>query len=74
MNLIIKREHLSAENKRLLEKNKKVNAIMEMLKLQGADQAEIDDVKQMMSAEDLNLLGSVNGHCDKLVISYSFHF
>jgi predicted membrane chloride channel (bestrophin family) len=66
MNLMLKREFLSAENKRLLEKNKKVNTIIETLIAQGADMAEINDVKAMMSKDDLSMLNSVTEHCDKI--------
>lgn len=64
-NLMIKRDFLNAENKRLLEKNKKINTLIESLKSQGAEQAEIDDVKAMMSAEEVKLLNSVNDQCRK---------
>lgn len=64
-NLMIKREFLAAENKRLLEKNKKLNTIIDSLKVQGADSSEIEDVKGMMSIEDIKLLTSVNDHCNK---------
>lgn len=66
-NLIIKREYLTSENKRLLEKNKKVNTIIESLKSQGADQGEIDDVKAMIGEEELNSLNSFNDHSNRLV-------
>ena len=65
MNLMLKREFLIAENKRLLEKNKKVNTIIESLIAQGADMSEINDVKGMISSDELNLLNSVTDHCDK---------
>jgi len=66
MNLMLKREFLTAENKRLLEKNKKMNAIIETLVAQGADMTEINDVKGMISADDVRLLNSVTEDCDKI--------
>lgn len=62
---MIKREYLSAENKRLLEKNKKINAIIDSLKVQGADQSEIDDVRSMMTHEERNMLNCINDHTNK---------
>lgn len=62
---MIRRDFLGGENKRLLEKNKKINAIIDSLKAQGAEQTEIDDVRAMMSSEELKLLNSVNDHCKK---------
>lgn len=67
MNLMIKREYSTQGNKRLLEKNKKVNTIIETLKSQGAEQAEIDDVKSMISQEDLNLLNSFEKHLNRFL-------
>jgi DNA-directed RNA polymerase III subunit RPC3 len=65
MNLMIRREFLTSENKRLLEKSNKVNTIVESLKAQGADQIEIDDVKAMMSSDELALLESFKDHSNK---------
>jgi hypothetical protein len=65
MNLMIKRDFLTSENKRLLEKNKKIEAIVETLKAQGADQMEINEVKAMVSQEELSLLASFNDHSNK---------
>lgn len=62
---MIRRDFLGGENKRLLEKNKKISAIIDSLKAQGAEQTEIDDVRAMMSSEELKLLNSVNDHCKK---------
>jgi hypothetical protein len=64
-NLMLKREHLTLENKRLLEKNQKVNTIIESLITQGAEQAEIDDVKLMITAEELKSLNCINDRCNK---------
>lgn len=66
MNLMQKREFLTAENKRLLEKSKKVNTIIETLVSQGADMAEINEVKGIISADDVRLLNSITQHCDKI--------
>lgn len=64
-NLMIKRDYLNGENKRLLEKNKKINSLVESLKAQGAEQAELDDVRAMMSADEVKMLSSVNEDCKK---------
>jgi DNA-directed RNA polymerase III subunit RPC3 len=65
MNLMIKRDYLASENKRLLEKSRKIEAIVDTLKSQGADQMEINEVKAMMSQDDLSLLASFNDHSNK---------
>ena len=65
MNLMIKRDYLTSENKRLLEKSKKIETIVETLKTQGADQMEINEVKSMMSLDELALLSSFNDHVNK---------
>jgi DNA-directed RNA polymerase III subunit RPC3 len=65
MNLMIKRDYLASENKRLLEKSKKIDAIVDTLKTQGADQMEINEVKAMMSQDELSLLASFNDHSNK---------
>lgn len=64
-NLLIKRDFLTAENKRLLEKNKKINTLVESLKSQGAEQTEIDDVRAMMSCDEVKMLSCVYDHCQK---------
>ncbi|CAF0854545.1 unnamed protein product [Brachionus calyciflorus] len=68
-NLIIKREYLTSENKRLIEKNKKINSIIESLQTQGAEQAEIDEVKSMISPEEHNMLNSFNDHVQRLELA-----
>lgn len=65
-NLMLKREHLSAENKRLLEKSAKIDAMIEALVAQSADQADIDDVKSMMNHEELNSLNKITDRCNKI--------
>lgn len=66
---MLRKDFLNAENKRLLEKNKKVSTIVEALKAQGAERAEIEDVRAMMSNEELKLLNSVNDHCKKIELA-----
>jgi hypothetical protein len=65
MNLMIKREQLLLENKRLFEKSKKVNSIVESLIAQGADKSEIDDVKSMMNEDEMKTFRKATDHCDK---------
>ena len=74
MNVVIKREFLTSENKRLLEKSKKIDNIVETLKTQGAEQAEIDEVRAMMSVNDIALLASFNDHSNKLVKQKFFFY
>lgn len=64
-NLMIKRVQLTSDNKRLLEKNQKLNNRIETLKAQGAEQSEIDYEKSMMSTEETNQLNSFTEHCNK---------
>ena len=62
---MLKREHLIVENKRLLEKNQKINVRIDLLKAQGAGQAEIDEEKAIMSSDELIKLNSFTAHCNK---------
>lgn len=64
-NLMLKREHLIVENKRLLEKNQKINVRIDLLKAQGAGQTEIDEEKSIMSPDELIKLNSFTTHCNK---------
>lgn len=68
-NLMIKREFLTSENKRLIEKSKKIDGIIESLQLQGAEQVEIDEVKSMISDEELKMLNSFNDHVNRLELA-----
>ena len=65
MNLMIRREHLTGENRRLLEKSKKVNAMIESLVAQSAEAAEIEDVRAMITPEETKQLDLVTSHCNK---------
>lgn len=68
-NLIIKREFLISENKRLLEKSKKINGIIESLQLQNAEQVELDEVKSMINDDELKMLNSFNDHVNRLELA-----
>lgn len=65
-NLIIKREQLTSENKRLLKKDEKIKQRIESLIAQGAEQSEIDYEKSIMSQEELSQLSSFTTHCNKI--------
>ncbi len=62
---MIKREQLTTENKRLLEKNDKISNRVELLKSQGAEQSEIDYERSIMSSEEKVKLSSFTDHCKK---------
>ena len=64
-NLLLKRRQLAAENRSLLEKGHKINARVECLRAQGADQAEIDYERSIMSGEETAKLKSFTVHSDK---------
>jgi DNA-directed RNA polymerase III subunit RPC3 len=64
-NLMVKRQQLVAENKSLLDKGHKINSRIESLQAQGADQAEIDYERSIISAEETAKLKSFSGHSDK---------
>jgi len=64
---MLKREHITQENKRLLEKNEKINVRIGILTAQGAEQAEIDEERAIMSVEELGKLNSFTEHCKKYV-------
>ncbi len=62
---MIKREQLTTENKKLIEKSKKINSRIETLIIQGADQSEIDYEKSILSEEETTKLNSFTDHCNK---------
>lgn len=64
-NLMVKRQQLVAENKSLLEKGHKTNSRIECLQAQGADQAEIDYERSIISAEETAKLTSFTAYSDK---------
>ena len=60
-----RREHLTCENRRLIEKKRKINARVELLILEGAEKEEIDYEKSLMSADETKKLNSFTEHCKK---------
>jgi DNA-directed RNA polymerase III subunit RPC3 len=64
-NLMLKRERLNTDNKRLFEKYKKVNAIIETLVTEGADMNEINEIKSTISEDESNKMMSINKYNDK---------
>ena len=57
---MIRQELEISENKRLIEKQQKLDAIVEQLKAQHAEEAEIHDVMSIMSASELTQIKLIN--------------
>ena len=62
---MIKRETILADNKRLLEKHRKTNAIIESLIQSRAEMAEIEEIRMQITPEEYKTLNSVTEHCNK---------
>jgi hypothetical protein len=65
INLMTRQEQELSENKRLLEKQKKIDAIVQTLKTQGAEQMEIDDLQSMLTSQESNKLKHINEICNR---------
>lgn len=62
---MIKRETILADNKRLLEKHRKINAIIESLIQSRAEMVEIEEIRMQITPEEYKTLNSVTEHCNK---------
>jgi hypothetical protein len=72
MNLMVRQERELNENKRLLEKQKKIDAIVQTLRTQGAEQMEIDDLQAMLTIQESNQLKHINEICSKYKLNVCF--
>ena len=73
-NLFIKREHMTAENKRLLEKSEKIKTRIEALVAQGAEQQEIDYERSTINVEETNKLNSFTEHSKRYHKNHQISF
>ena len=53
------------ENKRLIEKQQKIDSIVETLKIQNVDDSEINEIKSMMSPLEFSQIKHLQDVCDK---------
>ncbi|KAK3585327.1 hypothetical protein CHS0354_040276 [Potamilus streckersoni] len=65
-NALIKREAETMEHRRLLDKQERVNAIIATLEQTGADEAQKEEVKQMITPAEKTKLNQVKETCNKL--------
>jgi hypothetical protein len=64
---MIRNELEMNENKRLIEKQQKLDSIIETLKSQEAEETEIEEIKAMMSAAEITQIKQIQDVCNKLV-------
>lgn len=64
-NLMIRHEQELLENKRLIEKQQKLDSIIETLRLQGADETEIEEIKMMITPAELQQIKHINDISNK---------
>lgn len=65
-NLIERRLHETKENKRLLEKSQRIEAILASLQATGAEAAQLTEVEEMITAPERQQLESLRHHINKL--------
>ncbi|XP_048009755.1 DNA-directed RNA polymerase III subunit RPC3 [Megalobrama amblycephala] len=65
-NLIERRLYETKENKRLLEKSQRIEAILASLQATGAETAQLTEVEEMITAPERQQLESLRHHINKL--------
>ncbi|XP_018593411.1 DNA-directed RNA polymerase III subunit RPC3 [Scleropages formosus] len=65
-NLIERRLHETKENKRLLEKSQRIEAILASLQASGAEPAQLTEVEEMITAPERQQLEALRHHVNKL--------
>ncbi|KAL4636168.1 DNA-directed RNA polymerase III subunit RPC3 [Arapaima gigas] len=65
-NLIDRRLHETKENKRLLEKSQRIEAILASLQASGAETAQLTEVEEMITAPERQQLEALRHHVNKL--------
>uniref|UniRef100_A0A8C1PYL6 DNA-directed RNA polymerase III subunit RPC3 n=2 Tax=Cyprinus carpio TaxID=7962 RepID=A0A8C1PYL6_CYPCA len=65
-NLIERRLYETKENKRLLEKSQRIEAILASLQATGAEAAQLTEVEEMITAPERQQLESLRHHINKL--------
>ncbi|XP_072572779.1 DNA-directed RNA polymerase III subunit RPC3 isoform X2 [Paramormyrops kingsleyae] len=65
-NLIVRRLNETKENKRLLEKSQRIEAILASLQASGAEAAQLTEVEEMITAPERQQLEALRHHVNKL--------
>lgn len=58
-NLMVRHDMEISENKRLIEKQTKIDTIVESLKAQNAEEAEIQEVQSMLTPNEVNQIKKI---------------
>ncbi|XP_032804562.1 DNA-directed RNA polymerase III subunit RPC3 isoform X1 [Petromyzon marinus] len=65
-NLIARRHHETKENKRLLEKAQRIEAILASVQASGADEAQLQEIEEMITATERQQLENLKRTVNKL--------
>jgi DNA-directed RNA polymerase III subunit RPC3 len=67
-NALIRREHELGENKRLLDKQNRVQSILVNLREQGATEEQLAEVHEMITPPENDLLNRIHASVDHLTL------
>ncbi|NWU73053.1 RPC3 polymerase, partial [Pterocles burchelli] len=70
-NLMERRQHETKENKRLLEKSQRVEAILASMQATGAEDAQLQEIEEMITAPERQQLETLKRNVNKLDASES---
>ncbi|XP_021239474.1 DNA-directed RNA polymerase III subunit RPC3 isoform X2 [Numida meleagris] len=65
-NLMERRQHETRENKRLLEKSQRVEAILASMQATGAERAQLQEIEEMITAPERQQLESLKRNVNKI--------
>uniref|UniRef100_A0ACB8G9B6 DNA-directed RNA polymerase III subunit RPC3 n=1 Tax=Sphaerodactylus townsendi TaxID=933632 RepID=A0ACB8G9B6_9SAUR len=65
-NLIERRQHETKENRRLLEKSQRVEAILASMQATGAEEAQLQEIEEMITAPERQQLESLKHNVNKI--------
>lgn len=68
-NLMVRHDMEITENKRLIEKQTKIDTIVASLKAQNADEAEIEEVQSMLTPNEMNQIKKISEISNKIELS-----
>ncbi|XP_072139026.1 DNA-directed RNA polymerase III subunit RPC3 [Mobula birostris] len=66
VNLITRREHETRENKRLLEKSQRIEAIMASMQATGAEEVQLQEIEEMITAPEQQQLETLKHNVNML--------
>merc|ERR1711972_811553 len=65
-NCYVRREQEVSDNQRLIDKQKRIEAILENMQDQGASEEQMEEIRQLMVPAEYQLLNKVQQRTDKL--------